>query len=67
MDWHITETATNLPAGLAIPEQNFPEPEQFIQQLHQRDLKTALNLHPAEGVILTKTLIPLGYAHWRRS
>lgn len=52
MDWHITETGNQSSGwtGYTWNKKLFPEPEQFIQQLHQRNLKTALNLHPAEGV-----------------
>jgi len=52
MDWHITKTGNSSSGwtGYTWNRKLFPEPEQFIDQLHKRDLKTALNLHPAEGV-----------------
>ena len=52
MDWHITKTGNSSSGwtGYTWNRDLFPEPEQFIDELHQRGLKTALNLHPAEGV-----------------
>ncbi|HOZ38721.1 MAG TPA: glycoside hydrolase family 31 protein [Anaerolineaceae bacterium] len=52
MDWHITKTGNTSSGwtGYTWNRNLFPEPEQFIDALHKRDLKTALNLHPAEGV-----------------
>ena len=45
MDWH-QEGWT----GYTWNKELYPEPEKFIQFLHGKGLKTALNLHPAEGV-----------------
>lgn len=52
MDWHITKTGNACSGwtGYTWNRTLFPDPVQFIDQLHQRGLKTALNLHPAEGV-----------------
>lgn len=52
MDWHITKTgnASSGWTGYTWNKELFPEPTDFIKQLHQRNLKTALNLHPAEGI-----------------
>lgn len=52
MDWHITRTGNTSSGwtGYTWNRKLFPEPTEFIQELHQRGLKTALNLHPAEGV-----------------
>lgn len=52
MDWHITKTANSSSGwtGYTWNKELFPHPTEFIRQLHQRGLKTALNLHPAEGV-----------------
>ncbi len=52
MDWHITDTG-NFSSGWTGYTWNkdyFPEPKEFISWLHQEGLKTALNLHPAEGI-----------------
>ena len=52
MDWHITQTGNQSSGwtGYTWNRELFPNPEGFIQELHERDLKTALNLHPAEGI-----------------
>lgn len=52
MDWHITETgnASSGWTGYTWNRELFPDPQQFIAALHERDLKTALNLHPATGI-----------------
>ncbi len=52
MDWHLTET-NNTSTGWTGYTWNralFPDPTDFIQKLHQLGLRTALNLHPAEGI-----------------
>ncbi len=52
MDWHIVETG-NACSGWTGHTWNrdlFPDPQGFIASLHDRGLKTAINLHPAEGV-----------------
>jgi len=52
MDWHITKTCNSSSGwtGYTWNKVLFPDPDGFIQSLHQKGLKTALNLHPAEGV-----------------
>lgn len=52
MDWHITDTgnASNGWTGYTWNRELFPEPEKFIEFLHELGLRTALNLHPALGV-----------------
>ncbi len=52
MDWHKTITG-NTSSGWTGYSWNrglFPDPEGFIASLHDKNLKTALNLHPAEGL-----------------
>ena len=52
MDWHLVQTG-NLCSGWTGYTWNrdlFPDPPAFIAALHERGIKTALNLHPAEGV-----------------
>ena len=52
MDWHITQTG-NRSSGWTGYTWNldlFPDPQGFLDALHARGLKTALNLHPAEGI-----------------
>lgn len=55
MDWHITA----IPGvqdywagwtGYTVNEKYFPDYKGFIHQLHQRGLRTSVNLHPAGGV-----------------
>jgi alpha-glucosidase (family GH31 glycosyl hydrolase) len=52
MDWHLTETGNTSSGwtGYTWNRELFPDPPAFIAALHQRGLRTALNLHPAEGV-----------------
>ncbi len=52
MDWHITHTgnASSGWTGYTWNRDLFPDPPAFIAELHRRGLKTALNLHPADGV-----------------
>ena len=52
MDWHKTKTgnASSGWTGYSWNRELFPDPQGFITDLHKRNLKTALNLHPAEGV-----------------
>ena len=52
MDWHIVDTgnASSGWTGYTWNKALFPDPAAFIAELHKRGLKTALNLHPAEGV-----------------
>ena len=51
MDWHIVDNSyTSGWTGYTWNKDLFPNPEGFINWLHQQQLKTALNLHPADGV-----------------
>lgn len=44
-DWHQLGWT-----GYAWDRDFFPEPESFLQSLHQEEIKISLNLHPAEGI-----------------
>ena len=54
MDWHLTSgegrTYKEGWTGYTWNEALFPDYRAFIKALHARGLKTALNLHPADGV-----------------
>lgn len=52
MDWHITETGNTSSGwtGYTWNRQYFPDPTGTIEFIHAHGLKTALNLHPADGV-----------------
>ena len=54
MDWHLTKGENRSYydgwTGYTWNEELFPDYKQFIADLHARGLKTALNLHPAQGV-----------------
>jgi alpha-glucosidase (family GH31 glycosyl hydrolase) len=52
MDWHITETGNDSSGwtGYTWNRELFPDPRAFIAWLHEQGLRTALNLHPADGV-----------------
>ncbi|MBI5928015.1 MAG: DUF5110 domain-containing protein [Chloroflexi bacterium] len=52
MDWHLTETHNDSTGwtGYTWNRDLFPDPEGLIEFFHNKGLKTALNLHPAEGI-----------------
>jgi alpha-glucosidase (family GH31 glycosyl hydrolase) len=52
MDWHITKTGNESMGwtGYTWNRDLFPNPQGFIKWLHSQGLRTALNLHPADGV-----------------
>jgi alpha-glucosidase (family GH31 glycosyl hydrolase) len=52
MDWHITQTGNTSTGwtGYTWNRKLFPDPEGMLRFLHDKGLKAALNLHPAEGV-----------------
>ena len=51
MDWHITKTPyTSGWTGYTWNREMFPDPERFLKALHDRGMRTTLNLHPASGV-----------------
>ena len=52
MDWHITATGNESSGwtGYTWNRDLFPDPASFLENLHELGLKTALNLHPAEGI-----------------
>ena len=52
MDWHITKTGNESMGwtGYTWNRDLFPDPQGFIVWLHSQGLRTALNLHPADGV-----------------
>ena len=52
MDWHLTRTNNRSTGwtGYTWNRELFPDPQGFVQGLHAMGLRTALNLHPAEGI-----------------
>ncbi|MBI5353940.1 MAG: DUF5110 domain-containing protein [Chloroflexi bacterium] len=52
MDWHITKTGNTSSGwtGYTWNRELFPDPPAFIRWLHEQELHTALNLHPAKGI-----------------
>ncbi len=52
MDWHITRTgnASRGWTGYTWNRELFPDHRALLAELHALGLKTALNLHPADGV-----------------
>jgi hypothetical protein len=52
MDWHITDTGNACSGwtGFSWNRRLFPDPPALLHWLHEHDLITSLNLHPAEGI-----------------
>lgn len=56
MDWHLVKHEDGVPkasdgwTGYTWNQKLFPDPSGFIGWLHDRDLGTALNLHPAGSI-----------------
>lgn len=52
MDWHTTQTGNRSVGwtGYTWNRELFPDPAGFVAWLHGQGLRTALNLHPADGV-----------------
>ena len=60
MDWHIVKNVPkDVPCvfkfgrgwtGYTFEKEYFPDYKQFLKELHARNLKVALNLHPRDGV-----------------
>eukprot|EP00171_Calliarthron_tuberculosum_P010177 IDg10177t1 len=56
MDWHVVDVKhisgnnCNGWTGYTWNKELFPDPARFLKWLHDRQLSTALNLHPADGV-----------------
>lgn len=52
MDWHITKTGNACSGwtGFTWNRDLFPDPPALLSWLHDRQLMTSLNLHPAEGI-----------------
>lgn len=60
MDWHITDIGS-WPGGWTGYTWNdklFPDYKGFIRYLHDMGLRTALNLHPASGVLPHEAMYP---------
>lgn len=52
MDWHLTRVPEGYSGwtGYTWNRELIPEPDKLLARLHGMGLRTALNLHPAEGV-----------------
>lgn len=52
MDWHVTKTGNQSTGwtGYTWNTELFPDPQGMIDFIHEKGLRTALNLHPAEGI-----------------
>ena len=53
MDWHLVDIDPKYGTGWTGYTWNrgrFADPERFLQKLHDRGMKTTLNLHPADGI-----------------
>lgn len=53
MDWHKVDIDTKYGSGWTGFSWNrdlFKNPKDFLDNLHKRQIKTSLNLHPAEGI-----------------
>ncbi|MGN0298280.1 MAG: TIM-barrel domain-containing protein [Lachnospiraceae bacterium] len=53
MDWHLVDIDPKYGTGWTGYTWNrelFPEPERFLKALHDRGMRTTLNVHPADGI-----------------
>ena len=53
MDWHLVDIDPKYGSGWTGYTWNrefFPDPERFLRRLHEKGMRTTLNVHPAEGV-----------------
>lgn len=53
MDWHLVDIDPKYGTGWTGYTWNrefFPDPERFLKKLHDRGMKTTLNIHPADGI-----------------
>ena len=53
MDWHLVNIDPKYGSGWTGYTWNkefFPDPERFLKKLHDRGMRTTLNVHPADGV-----------------
>ncbi len=53
MDWHLVDIDPALGSGWTGYTWNrdlFPDPEEFLAELHRRHMITTLNVHPADGI-----------------
>lgn len=53
MDWHLVDVDPKYGSGWTGYTWNrelFPDPQRFLQTLHDRGMRTTLNVHPADGV-----------------
>lgn len=53
MDWHLVDVDPRYGSGWTGYTWNkelFPEPEKFLQWLHERGMRVTLNDHPADGI-----------------
>jgi alpha-glucosidase (family GH31 glycosyl hydrolase) len=66
MDWHLTDVGPYDDlighgsgwTGYTWNRALFPDPDRFIAALHEMGLRTALNLHPADGVRPHEAMYP---------
>lgn len=53
MDWHLVDIDPKYGSGWTGYTWNkelFPDPPRFLRELHERGMRTTLNVHPADGV-----------------
>lgn len=54
MDWHLVDIDPKYGSGWTGYTWNreyFPDPKGFLKKLHDRGMRTTLNVHPADGVL----------------
>lgn len=61
MDWHIREVPERFGSGWTGYTWNkdfFPNPQRFLERLHEKNLKVTLNVHPADGIRAFEEMYP---------
>lgn len=66
MDWHLTEVDPKYGTGwtgFTWNRELFPNPVEFMRELHDRGMKITLNLHPADGIRAYEKCYPVIAEH----
>lgn len=66
MDWHLVDVDPKYGTGwtgFTWNRELFPDPEEFLEKLHERGMRVTLNLHPADGIRAYEKVYPVIAKH----